>query len=306
MNAITPIPWDGQKIGKPCVVDGMPIEFYHGASTLGPGISSSGLRTIESRSPAHYWAMSYLNQDRRPQPPKSHFDFGKAAHTLLLGEPGFREQFAIRPDEFPDYRTKAAQEWRAAQQLAGKTVLTVEDLEAIRGIAKSMEAHALIQSGILNGAVEQSIFWKDDPTGVWLRARPDVIPTADGVVADLKTTTDASPDEVRRTIDNNGYAMQGALIGAGMKAVMNMEMTDFVLVFVEKTAPYAVNVVPVDPEWIYWAARQIRRAIDTFARCIETGTWPAYEGERTVSMPEYRRKRLEAEAKHGLLPEIAA
>lgn len=303
---ITPTQWDGNKVSVDCVVDGMPIDFYHGDSTVGPGISSSGLRKIESRSPAHYWVESYLNPSRVPRKPSDHFDFGKAAHTLLLGEDGFREQFAVRPEEFSDYRTKAAQQWRVEMQLSGKSILTPADVDAIRGIAKSMEAHPTIMAGILNGAVEQSIFWQDEKTGVWLRARPDVIPTSDGVVSDLKTTTDASPHAVQGAVGELGYAMQGALIGAGMKKVLGVEMTDFVLVFVEKTPPFAVNVAPVDPEWIYWAGRQNRRAIDTFAKCVETGVWPAYEGERTVSMPEWRRKRLEAEAQYGLLPEIAA
>lgn len=40
------IEWDGKPIDKPGRYAGIPIDAYHGACTAGPGISSSGLRTI--------------------------------------------------------------------------------------------------------------------------------------------------------------------------------------------------------------------------------------------------------------------
>lgn len=293
----------GTKVSEPGCYDGIPIEIYHGDITDGPGISSSGLRTIESQTPLHYWANSYLNPDRVEQEPKSHFAFGQAAHTLLLSEDGFREKFVVRPDGWRDWRTKAAQEWRDEMQAAGKTVLVPADLKAIRHIANQLAADPLVASGILHGAIEHSMLWKDGKTGVWLRARPDVIPAADGVLVDLKTTTDASPHSVQRTVLDYNYAMQGALAGWGMEATLGTKMTDFVLVWLEKSPPYAVRVSPVDSEWLYWAQRQLRRAIDTFAKCVETNTWPGYTGEDTIHMPQWLRARFEDEDKHGLIPE---
>jgi hypothetical protein len=296
--------WNGQKITKPGCYDGLPIDLYHGDCTAGPGISSSGLRTIESKTPLHYWSTSYLNPDRIEAEPREHFVFGQAAHTLLLSEDGFKEKFVVRPSQWKDWRKDAAKAWRDEQQAAGKSVLVPEDLAIIRHITKQLAADPLVASGILQGAIEHSLIWKDAPTGVWLRARPDVIPSADGVLVDLKTTTDASPESVQRAVLNLGYAIQGSLAGIGMEATLGMKMTDFVLVWLEKKPPYAVRVSPVDNEWIYWARRQLRRAIDTFARCIETNTWPGYEGEAPISMPQWLRSRFEDEDKHGLIPEM--
>lgn len=300
------IEWDGKKITKAGRYSGLPIEVYHGDCTDGPGISSSGLRTIESQSPLHYWAKSYLNPDRDPEEAKDYFDFGRAAHTLLLGEGGFREKYAIRPTQWSDWRTKAAQEWREEQRAAGKSVLTDEQVSAIKGIAKSLSSEPLVQAGLLQGSVEHSLIWKDEITGVWLKSRPDVIPAADGTLVDVKTTTDASPQSVQRTIASYDYAMQGALAGMGLKAVMDVDMTDFVLLFVEKSAPYAINVTVVDPDWIFWARKQIRRSIDTFARCIEKNEWPGYESERTVSMPQWLKSKFEYEAQNGLMSQESA
>jgi hypothetical protein len=290
--------------GEKVTADGvylMSSDRYHGDCTAGPGVSSSGLRTIETKSPAHYFATSYLNPKREDPSGSDHFNIGRAAHTLLLGESGFRTEYAIRPAEFPDWRTNAAKAWRSEQQIAGKTVLTPDQVDAIRNMSESLARHPLISAGLLQGEVERSLIFKDR-TGVWLKSRPDVIPVADGVVVDLKTTTDASPDAIRRAILEHSYAMQGALVGKGLAAVLDMQMTSFVLVFVEKTAPFAVNVVEVDSDWIGYARRQLRRAIDVFARCVETGTWPGYEGERTVYLPDWLRKRLDEDADAGLLP----
>lgn len=301
---------EAQKIAPPDKIASLgvyllDIDYYHGDCTDGPGISSSGLRTIEAKSEAHYFATSYLNPNRAPEETADHFEFGKAAHSLFLGE-AFKEHYAVRPAKFKDWRTDASREWRADQQLAGKGILVPDQLVALEAIARSLAAHPLIKSGLLQGKVEHSIIWKDPVTGVWLRSRPDVLPEADGVAVDIKTTTDASPEAIQRACLQLGYPLQGALIGMGMKAVMGIQMTDFVLVWIEKTPPYAVNVSPVDSEWIYWAMRQLRRAIDRFAKAVESNEWPAYSGEQVTYLPEWFKKRLERDAECGLLPEVEA
>lgn len=304
IGSVKVTPWDGKKIAKPGIYSGVPMEAYHGDLCDGPSVSSSGLRLIEAKTPLHYFATSYLNPNREPDEPKDHFSFGRAAHTLLLGEPGFHAQFAVRPEEWKDWRTKASQEWKQAQTDAGKTILIPAQLDAIRAIAQQLEAHPLVRSGILSGLVEHTIVWKDAKTGVWLKIRPDVVPMADGVVADVKTTTDASPRAVSNAILNHGYAMQGGLVTLGMKAVLGIDVTDFVLVFVEKEAPHAVSITAVDNEWLYWARRQLRRSIDTFAHCVEAGEWPGYETEATTHMPDWLRSRFENEDKSGLIPDM--
>jgi len=291
-----------ERVKEPGVYE-IDIERYHGDCTEGPGVSSSGLRTIELRSPAHYWATSYLNPNRVEQDQSDALDFGQAAHTLLLGEAGFRERFVVRPEEFPDYRTKAAREWRDLMRDSGKTVLTSDQVGHIKGIAASLARHPLIKAGLLQGEVERSIIYRDPITGIWLKIRPDVLPVSDGVVVDLKTAADASPRAMERAILDRGYDMAGALTGMGLKAVLGLDMSAFVLVCVEKVPPYAVSIIEVDAVWISYARRRVRRAIDTFAKCLETGEWEAFPGEHKAFVPEWLRKRLDAEADVGLLPQ---
>ncbi len=300
------IRWNGQKITKAGIYSDVPMEAYHGDLCDAPSVSSSGLRTIEAKTPLHYFAGSYLNPNREPEEQKDHLNFGKAAHTLLLSEPGFHDQYAVRPENWRDWRTDAAKGWRKEMEEDGKTILIPAQIAAIRAIAKSLEAHPLVQSGILQGLVEHTIVCKDKATGVWLKIRPDVVPLADGVLVDAKSTTDASPNAVQRTILNFGYPMQGGLGTMVMKEALGINITDFVLVFFEKDAPHAIAVTAIDNEWLYWARRQLRRSIDKFAKCVETGEWPGYEVEATMHMPQWLRTRFENEDKHGLIPEEIA
>lgn len=297
--------YDGGKISAPGIYDAVPMAAYHGDLCDGPSVSSSGLRLIEAKTPAHYYATSYLNPNRVEQDDKEAFDFGRAAHSLLLGETGFFKQFAVRPEAFKDYRTKAAQEWRDSTRAEGLTPLTSDDLAAIKAIAANLDAHPLARD-LLRGHIEQSLVFKDGPTGVWLKSRPDVLPIADGVVADLKTTTDASPEAVQRTIMSFAYPMQGALVGMALKELLDVSMTAFALVFVEKSSPWAVNVVEIDLDWIGYAHRQLRRSINTFAECVSKNEWPGYSGEPVIFMPEWLRRKLDTEIESGLLPEADA
>src|SRR5437763_16740 len=115
--------WDRKPIAANGIYDGVPMAGYHRQLCIGPSISSSGLRTIFSKSPAHYFVDSYLNPDAEEQAEKEHFVLGSAAHHLLLGEDAFSTLFIVRPDKFDSWRTDASKAWKADQEAQGRTVL---------------------------------------------------------------------------------------------------------------------------------------------------------------------------------------
>lgn len=294
---------DFQKISEPGVYD-IPIEIYHGDPCVGPSISKSGLWLMEQKSPAHYWATSPLNPDRLPVEQKDHFNLGSAAHTLILGELGFREKYAVRPAKWDSWRTNAAKEWRDEMVAAGRMVLTDAQIAAIHGIAKNLESHPEIKQGILRGQIEKSLIWKDAETGVWLRSRPDVIPTDSNIVIDLKTTADASERALMRGFVDHGYHVQLALVAEGFRRVMGREVEMFGLVYAETEPPYVVTVRPVSDGFIYWGSAIARRAIRRFADCLEKDEWPGYptDGQR-IYTPKWLEDRLLEEQRVGELPD---
>jgi hypothetical protein len=302
----------GQKISVPGIYRNVPMEVYHSDCCAGPSISSSGIRTIEAKSLLHFFKDWYGNPNRKEPETKAFFSVGKAVHSLSGGEEKFAEQFVVRPDEWADWKTKAARDWRAMQELDGKTVLAPADIDQIRGMVMQLAAHPTIQAGILNGLIEHSIFWFEDITldggevvRVWFKSRPDVIPIDSFMGVDLKTTTDASPLACRRAVTDYGYHIQLGMVHEGLLKVANHRLTDHVLVFIEKTDPWALNHKPIPDVDIEYGRRQLIRASRKFAQALHDNIWHGYEDDEVEGglMP-YARDRLAKEADNKLLPPI--
>lgn len=292
------IEYDGRIITAPGIFVGMGMASYHGQPTDGPSVSSSGLRTIWAESAAHFFAKSSLNPNRAPQADSPAFAVGRLAHKLLIeGRDGLAAEFAIRPGCWSDWRSKEARVWKDEQILAGRTVITEDDLEAVTGMAESLGRHPLVKAGILDGKVERSLIWKDAETGIWIKSRPDVIPNASGVVADLKTCVSVTDDALAKSLASYGYNVQAAVVGMALEAVLGRQMEAFALVWVEKSNPWCVRVTQLTPDDIERGRRQVRAALRTMARCLETGVWPGPGGADAsyLSLPTYAAKRIDTE-----------
>lgn len=304
--------WEGKPISKPGIYSGVPIDVYHGANLCdGPSLSSSGLRKISNESPAHYWCESPYNPDRAEPKEKDAYIFGRAAHHLLLGEDDFSTLFITKPamlkDEACDANPgkslpwhggrNACKRWLKQQKLAGRTVLAESDLSAIRGIARALASHPLIDAGILNGAIEHTMVWRCKDTGVWLKARPDAIPNDAGDFADLKTTISVQGPDLARAIADYGYHMQAALIAAGWHALAGRDIASFSFVFVEKSPPYCVRIVTLRDDDLLRGERQNFVATKIFAECMAKGEWPGPGGADAeyLSLPEYFQKRIDTQ-----------
>ena len=294
--------WNGEPICKPGIYSGVPMDAYHGQLTLGESVSRSGLWKIFDKSAAHYFDESYLNPNRKEREEPEHFVLGRAAHHLLLGEGDFRKHFTVRPaklegEAWHGNRTVCKQ-WLAAQRDAGLTVITEAQVEAVKGMAATLGAHPLVRAGMLNGLIEHSFVWQDEQTGVWLKIRPDAIPTADLDFSDLKTTADISDDGLIKAIGRDGLAMQGGMTAMACRAVFGREMTAFTLVFVEKARPFCVRAHTLTPDDLKLGEDQARIALRVFARCIERGEWPGPGGAQRdaefLSMGARARDRAQA------------
>lgn len=266
--------WDGKKISKNGVYDGVPMHAYHSDLCVGPSVSSGGLRTIFNQSPAHYFVKSYLNPNRIEEEDSDAFVLGRAAHHLLLGEDDFSTLFIGRPEKYDSWRTKEAKEWRSDQEGLGRTCLLPSQIEQIRGMARALAAHPLIRAGILNGEVERSIVWRDEETGIWCKSRPDAIPNDSGDFADLKVCASVSDHALRSAIAEYGYHQQGAFVGEGSRVVLNLKMVSFSLVCVEKKPPHCVRVVTLKDGDIERGTRQNKAALRIVANCLKANDWP--------------------------------
>jgi hypothetical protein len=298
------IPWDGEPISAPGIYSGVPMSVYHSADLcVGPSISSSGLRTIfdPAQGPMAFWVYSPLNPHRQEKPDSEAFILGRAAHHLFLGEADFGRHFTVEPETYPDSKTgqlkpwsnnsNFAKEWKEHVASEGLTVLTRKQLEQIKGMAgvlpwqKGLEDsglanNAVVQAGALRGLIEHTIIAKDEETGVWLKSRPDVIPTASLEFNDFKTSADVSDEAIRKTLDSFRYDMQADLASVCLEQAIGKPFTSHAFIFASKAVPHATNVAELDAEDLQEAAKDNRTALRTFARCLETGRWPGPAGTR--------------------------
>lgn len=290
--------WSGGTITEPGIYAGVPMWAYHGQLTDGPSVSSSGLRDIFHKSPRHYFRNSYLNPNRKPSKVSEAFIFGRAAHHLLLGESEFRKHFAVRPLTYPadcDTLTPPfwppekpwsgnanwCRAWLAVAEFFGFTILTPGDIAMIRAMADALADEPLVQAGILNGLIELSFVWRDPESGIWLKWRPDAVPTDDMNFSDLKTCMETDDRSLERSITKFGYNQQAALGAWACDTILKREMESFSLVFVEKSDSLpCVRTKTVRTADVALGVRQNRAALQLFKWSLENGKWLGPGGEQ--------------------------
>jgi hypothetical protein len=309
-------PWDGNPISAGGCYSGIELDHYHGNLCIDPSTSSSALRKLYMQSPAHYYDESYLNPNRQiddeEKMDREWKALGNAAHHLFIGAPGeFRENFVIRPDVAPDGRAwnmnnKGCKRWVADAHRNGKVVLSPGQIETIKRMAENLARHPVTAGGVLDGLIERSLVWRDAETGLWCKARPDVLLPESAEVTDIKTTRSVLLPDLTRSAAELGYHQQGALVADGMKAIFGIEMTGFILVWLEKPRPNCVRVTSVDADDLARGRMQNRVALRTLANCIEHDHWPG-PGETDELVADLKlsmaaRERIDARLKiEGML-----
>lgn len=319
MARIRPLPADG--VVREAGAYRIPIDHYHTQAVCpGPSISSGGLRTILLKSPADFWAFSDLNPDRYERKPSDAFAKGRAAHALLLGDEVFTDAFMVLPDDAPPRPTKtqvrAAEAGRTSTSYEerngfweafdaaceGRTVIRSSWMTDIEHMAASLARHQVV-GPLFDGDAEVSLVWQDEQTGVWVKARPDMLPRMGDVKADLKTCADASLMATMRDVRKFGYDMQAALGCIGAEVCLGQKITTDALVFVQSMPPYHVTAIEVTEDALHWAKLRLRVALNTFATCLATGHWPApVEGIPQFGVPDHQLEAYAAEQAAGSMP----
>lgn len=262
-------------VTEPGIHPDMPEDTYHRDPVPGGSLSSSGARRLLATCPARF---DY--ERRNPPPSREEFDLGKAFHTEILGTGA-----ATVVCDFRDWRTKPAQEAKAAAYEAGKVPLLRHQHEQVQAMADAVRADPLAAALLSKGEPEQSLFWIDERTGIWRRARLDWL-RPDAIV-DLKTCESADEDHIRKAIARYGYHAQDDFYREAVRA-LGLGDLPFLFVFVEKAPPHLVHVVQLGPDELAAGRRINERAIDVFAECQRTGRWPGYADDiTTITLPPY-------------------
>ena len=215
--------------------DNISLSEYHKM----PGWSKTALDHI-NKSPAHY--LEWLANPPEQTPAMA---FGSALHCAVLTPELYEKSYCIAP--IFDKRTTAGKAAYAdfLKSSEGKTAIDTESAGKIVRMKNAIFAHPLAAEIFSNGEAEQSFFWTDAKTGLDCKARPDYFRN-DGIVADLKSCSDASFKAFQRSVYNYRYHVQGAFFMDGIFQASKMDCTDFVLVAIESEAPFGIMVYRLD------------------------------------------------------------
>lgn len=165
---------------------------------------------------------------------------------------------------------------RLAAELTGAQALAPKDYDKIQAMRGTIYAQPEYSKALTGAAVEVSITGVEY-MGVTLKARLDVV-TANGELWDYKTTTDASPDAFGRSAHNYDYWLKMAFYHDMFAAAYGQTPARTVLLAQEKESPYLCQAYALTKEQLQAGRTAYQMALGIYARCLESGNWPAYGG----------------------------
>lgn len=191
-------------------------------------------------------------------------DLGQLVHMIVLGGD---DTFAI--SEFPDFRTRAAREWRDTQIEAGKNIITQQMFDDASKIVANIEAHPKSVNYITgDGVTYEHEMYASTPEGVQLRGKADVIKRIDEsvIITDLKTT--AQFDKFYRQAQQKHYDLQSAnytLIGASALGI-DTSLVKYAFCVAETVKPYRVQFMVAGIDFVEAGERKLRTCIDEIVK----------------------------------------
>lgn len=258
-------------------VKDLDIEAYH---SLKDFVSSSHLKEL-AKSPAHYKASINAPSERTAA-----LEFGDAAHCYMLQPDVFSSRFVAMPEAIKVKRGKEYDAFQAAN--AGKTVLSKNDLDALKGMSEAFKSHktASTFTGVENGIAELSCFFTHE--GLNCKIRPDYLPGS-AIIVDYKTTENASPAEFQRSCVKYSYDIQAGFYTLGMEILTGVQHK-FVFIAQEKKAPYEIAVYEASSDFIDRGRSKAIGLLEILKECRETGIYPGYPDEiQTLDLPSWAK-----------------
>ncbi len=250
---------------------------YHADTTW---LSSSKLKML-LENPKEFHNQVILG-NAAPQMSAPHLDVGSFVHTLVL-EPHMEvAEYAM----FQGWRKQGA-EWekfKTDPANAGKTILSVPQVEQGRMFAAALQARPEIINLLKNGEPELSI--GSEILGVPVKMRADYLNAEQGYIIDVKTTHAASGvDMFRDTMDKYSYGLSAALY-TQIAYQHYGKLFDFYFAVVSKS----------DRQWdLYKASSKtlslgmadVTQALVRYKKCLASGLWEQTE-EQAIKEVAYK------------------
>lgn len=284
------------------VVYDMPADEYHAVEAL----SATGLRLL-ARSAWHF-------KNRAKVTPTPAMLRGTLAHCAVLEPHALAERYVVVPADAPKRPTRAqweakkpsdasreAMEWWKAfnEQAAGRDIVSAEDFAITQMQFQAIADEPVLADILRQGRGEVSVFWIDERTGVYCKARPDwMTPQRSNRVTllDLKSTADESPSGFGRAAARMKYHLQRSHYVDGVQQATGCQVDEFVFAAVTSAAPVLAVPYFLTDAIKEQADDERAELLDLYSRCTKSGAWPAYgQGLQMLDFPAYAKRDSEVE-----------
>lgn len=260
------------------VIFDMPESVYHANCGVDvPLFSSSIAKILLSDSELHAYHAHPMLGGGTAQRTKA-LDDGTALDSLLAGNV---DAVAVT-DEFDDFRSKAAKEWRDAQLAAARVPMTRAKYDPIVKAARHVRDSAKAAGCDVDAALKQVtvVYGVQASNGnvVWCKSRFDFLAPGFVIVDLKKIARGANPKRLARHVYDYAYDVQAALYTIAAEHVVpdSGGRWEFRWLFAEIEAPYAVSLSHPAGTFRTLGNVRLQRAIDRWEAALRTDTWPAY------------------------------
>ena len=260
-------------------------------------VNASALRA--GRRSMLHMAAAIAGQSKEPT---TALRIGSALHCAVLEPMRFEAVATVAPAV--DRRTKEGKATYAAWQAAlpaDAMVLDADEYDTVRQASTALLASrfpALLQTG----EAEVSIYWDETidldgtPQVIGCKARLDWLGHGAGgalVIADVKTTRDATPRAFARACATYGYAHQLAWYRRAVRALQAIGDVPsgpilIALGVVETEAPYATGVYTISEADLEDADRENMHTLKRWAQAVRDDRFPGpAETVQVLHLPEW-------------------
>lgn len=223
-------------------------------------------------------------------------EWGNLMDCKVMSPQQFKDRYAIRPDNYPDEKgqmkpwhgaSKWCKQWM--EDHAGKEVVSkeknTESDNALKFLYGDAEAREFIKCSAKQ--VMAMAIYKDPETGVEVPVKtlidllPDKAhPDFGKSIGDYKTTTNGHPFPWTRDVHKYGYTVQAAFyLDVYLAAVPGEDRLEFRHIAQESMPPWEVCKRILSQEFLEIGRRKYLEALELYAKCLATNTWPNYERE---------------------------
>ena len=222
----------------------VPDKIYHWGNPYKDFLNNSGIKEF-AKSPAHLKASRAAGE-------------GKKTPALLQGTVFHYESLGV-PYGCLDFKP--------------------DQIEIACSMADKLEEHSIANNILKQADKEVSGFFKDPDFQFWCKIRLDLKLSELGVIADLKSTADASAFKFRKDSFWFRYHWQAFWYLRGANAIEPGKYHSFIIVAQEKKEPYGIGVYKIGDELLSQAEKDIMPLLERYAKCVKSDTWEAYPEE---------------------------